>query len=88
MKVLKFGAVWCPGCIVMRPRWQKIEKDNPWLKTEYFDADESAELVEEWQVKSLPSFIFLDKSGKELTRLVGEISEERIMTEIDKFKNS
>jgi len=25
MKVLKFGAVWCPGCLVMRPRWAEIE---------------------------------------------------------------
>lgn len=40
MKVLKIGAVWCNGCLVMRPRWQEIEKENPWLKTEYFDFDE------------------------------------------------
>jgi len=25
MKVLKFGAVWCSGCLVMRPRWRSIE---------------------------------------------------------------
>ncbi len=40
MKVLKFGAVWCSGCLVMRPLWQDIEAENPWLKTEYDDFDE------------------------------------------------
>ena len=28
MKVLKFGAVWCPGCLVMKPRWKEIETDS------------------------------------------------------------
>lgn len=39
MKVLKFGAVWCSGCLVMRPRWEKIEKEHAWLETECFDCD-------------------------------------------------
>ncbi|NCC70988.1 thioredoxin, partial [bacterium] len=37
LKVLKFGAVWCPGCLIMKPRWEEIEKENIWLKTEYYD---------------------------------------------------
>jgi len=34
MKVLKIGAVWCNGCLVMKPRWEELEKENPWLETE------------------------------------------------------
>ena len=45
MKVLKFGAVWCNGCLVMRPRWQEIEKETPWLTTKYFDFDKDKEMV-------------------------------------------
>ena len=37
MKVLKFGAIWCNGCLVMKPRWAQIEEENSWLETEYFD---------------------------------------------------
>ena len=42
MKVIKIGAVWCNGCLVMRPRWQEIETENPWLTTEYFDFDQDS----------------------------------------------
>jgi hypothetical protein len=45
MKVLKFGAVWCPGCLVMKPRWKEIETDNSWLETEYHDFDQDKEVV-------------------------------------------
>jgi thiol-disulfide isomerase/thioredoxin len=40
MKVLKFGAEWCTVCLVMKPRWEKIEKTCDWLKTEFYDANE------------------------------------------------
>ena len=40
MKVLKFGAIWCKECLVMRPMWGEIEKEIPDLETEYHDADE------------------------------------------------
>jgi len=45
MKVLKFGAEWCSGCIVMKPRWQEIEKIYPWLETKYYDFDIDKEQI-------------------------------------------
>ena len=69
MKVLKFGAVWCPGCIIMRPRWKEIEEENLWLNTEYYDYDEKEEIAKKWNVTSiLPVFIFLDNNNKEVLR--------------------
>lgn len=80
MKVLKFGAVWCSGCLVMKPRWKKIEEDNAWLKTEYYDYDTDKEMVEKYQIdKTLPTFIFLDKEEKELLRLNGEIDKGKLI---------
>ncbi len=89
MKVLKFGAVWCPGCLVMKPRWKEIETENPWLETRYFEYDESEDEVNKWQVgKSLPVFIFLDKDDKEITRLSGEISKEELLAIIQKHRDA
>lgn len=86
MKVLKFGAEWCPFCLIMKPRWQEIESENPWLLTEYFDYDGSAEKVKEYGVnKTLPIFIFLDKEEKEFLRLNGEISKKELLKVI--FEN-
>src|SRR3989338_58064 len=45
MKVLIFGAVWCPGCIIMKPRWKKIEEELTWLQTEYYDYDQDNAMV-------------------------------------------
>lgn len=80
MKVLKFGAVWCAGCLVMKPRWKEIEAENPWLKTEYYEYDESHDMVEKYAIdKSLPTFVFLDKDGKEFLRMHGEPSKDKLL---------
>ena len=88
MKVLKFGAEWCAGCLVMKPRWKEIESELSWLKTEMYDYDQDKEMVEKWQIdKSLPVFIFLDKAGKEITRLNGEPSKEELLKLIEEHKD-
>ena len=71
MKVLKFGAIWCKECLVMRSMWQEIEKDINGFEVEYYDADENPEKLEEYSIKDIPVFIFLDKNSQEIFRLQG-----------------
>jgi thiol-disulfide isomerase/thioredoxin len=89
MKVLKFGAVWCSGCLVMKPRWQEIEKENPWIKTEYFEYDEAKEAVLQYNIEgeNLPVFVFLDKDGSEFLRLNGETSKEQLVRILNENKD-
>lgn len=88
MKVLKFGAVWCPGCIIMKPRWKEIEEENPWLKNEYYDFDVDKEMVEKYKIdKTLPTFVFLDKEGNEFLRMNGEIEKNKLIEIISQNKN-
>jgi len=89
MKILKIGAVWCSGCLVMRPRWQKIEKQIQDLNTEYFDFDERKDIVEQYKIENskLPVFIFLDKDGNELERKTGEVEEAVLIELINKYKS-
>ena len=62
MKLLKIGAVWCPGCLVMKPRLQEIEKEIPELVTEFYDFDKDIEVMKKYSIDhKLPVFIFLDK---------------------------
>jgi len=28
MKIIKIGAMWCPGCLVMQKVWREITKNN------------------------------------------------------------
>ncbi|PIS22418.1 hypothetical protein COT50_02065 [candidate division WWE3 bacterium CG08_land_8_20_14_0_20_41_10] len=88
MKVLKFGAVWCAGCLIMKPKWKEIEAENPWLETRYFDYDDSKETVEKWKVgKTLPVFIFVAKDDTEIARLTGEPSKTDLLKKINRYKN-
>lgn len=87
MKILKFGAIWCTECLVMRPMWSEIEKLFPNLKTEYFDADENPEILESYKVKEVPVFIFLDDNGDEILRLKGVQNKENLIQKIQEFLN-
>lgn len=87
MKVLKFGAVWCPGCLVMKPRWKEIEDEHPWLETEYHDFDQEKDIVEKYQITNiLPTFVFLDKENKEFLRLNGEVGKNELVEIINQNK--
>lgn len=81
MKILKIGADWCSSCLVMRPRWQKIEQQFPNLKTQYYDFDQDKDIIEKYQIQDtrLPVFIFLDKKGQEILRLNGEIPKDKLI---------
>lgn len=89
MKILKFGAIWCNGCLVMRPRMAEIEKENPWLKTEYYDFDKDKEMVKKFNVESgvLPVFIFLDKENQEILHLSGEVEKKELFNIIDAHRD-
>jgi len=88
MKVLKFGAVWCAWCIVMKPRWKEIEAEFPWLSTEYFEFDNEKDAVEKYKIdKTLPTFVFLDKNGDEFLRMSGEVEKEKLIEIINQNKD-
>ena len=85
MKVLKIGAKGCPGCVIMKPRWDQIEKENPWLKTEYFDADLQKDQLAQYKIDELPTFIFLDDQGNELERRKGIVSKDALLKIINNY---
>lgn len=88
MKVIKFGASWCAGCLIMKPIWEEIEMEKAWLQTEYYDYDENQELAEQYGVEErLPVFIFLDKNEQEFLRLEGEVSKKELLKILEENKD-
>lgn len=89
MKVIKIGAIWCNGCLVMKPRWTEIEKEYSWLQTKYYDYDIDTENIKKYNIEGekLPVFIFLDKNNQEFLRLNGEIEKEKIIEIINTNKD-
>jgi len=72
MKLIKIGAVWCPACLVMSSRINKVvEKYN--LELINYDYDMDKEEINKYNVgKILPELILLDDSDNEINRLIGE----------------
>ena len=87
MKVYKIGGKTCPECEVMKPRWAEIEKEIPELKTEYYEAEDNPDLIKKYNIMEIPTFLFLDDQGNELSRLIDIQTKERLIEEISKWKN-
>ena len=86
MKIIKIGAIWCPGCLVMKKVWNNILKDND-LDIAELDYDMDSEEVSKYDVgKILPVVIFMDNNGNELERLIGEQKESKLLEVINKYK--
>ena len=87
MKIIKIGAIWCPGCLVMKKIWKKILNDYQDLNVTELDYDMDSEEVNKYNPgKVLPVIIFQDDTGNELTRLIGEQKENIIKDNIDKYR--
>lgn len=88
MKVVKIGAIWCAGCIVMKPIWRDIESENPWLETTSYDIDDDEEKLQPYgNLQKLPLFIFFGKDDREVARFHGEISRNDFLKKIESLKN-
>ncbi len=85
MKIIKIGSSWCSGCIVMRPIWDKIEKEFE-LDTTYYDYDIYEDMLKEkYHIQDkLPIIIFLDNNEHEIERVIGEISYDDLLNKIKK----
>ncbi len=86
MKVIKIGAMWCPGCIVMHKVWDKINKEYPNIEVKSLDLDMDEEEVKKYNIgDTLPVIIFY-KDDTELERLIGEKKFEDIESVIKKYE--
>lgn len=88
MKILRFSAVWCLNCIFMKSIWEELEKEFSGLSIEEFDADDDSEIHKRYEIKDVPTVIFLDKDGKEAARLEGARDKEEIVEVIKNLNKS
>lgn len=77
MEFIKIGAMWCPGCIVMKKTFKQIEEDfNIEIKSLDLDFDE--EEVSKYNVGDTLPVIIVNKDGKEIKRIIGEKSYQEL----------
>ena len=83
MKYLKFEAGWCGACKMVQPQLNKVVAEG--INVEKINAEHSAELVTQYNVRNLPTVILVDNSGKEYWRTVG--SKMKADELVETYKN-
>ncbi len=77
--LLEFGAEWCVPCQQMKPVIAKIENAyRGRLSVIVIDVERSRGQSACYNVRFLPTLVFLDRNGKEYKRLFGGGSYEEI----------
>lgn len=77
MEIIKIGAMWCPGCIVMKKIIKQIEEEYK-LEIKSLDLDFDEEEVKEYNVGDTLPVIIVNKDGKEIKRIIGEKSYQEL----------
>ncbi len=78
MKLLKFYAEWCGPCkgltMVINGAKDKIN-----IAVEEFDIDNEMMMVQEYKIRSVPTMVLVDDTGKEIRRQIGLVTEEKLL---------
>lgn len=89
MKIIKIGAIWCPGCLVMKKIWKNIIDDYNDLEITELDYDMDRDEVLKYNVGNvLPVVIFVSSDGVELERLIGEQKESTLREIIGRLSDN
>jgi thioredoxin 1 len=79
-RIVDVGADKCIPCIRMAPELEKLRKEYAGvLEVEFVDVWKRPQDAEAYKVRGIPTQIFYDASGKEITRHFGFISKEDIL---------
>lgn len=84
MRIIKIGALWCPGCLIVNKALKEVKKDYD-IEIINYDYDMDPE-VEKYNVGDiLPVLIF--ENDIEVKRLIGERTKEEIIEAIEEVLN-
>lgn len=79
-KLWDFWATWCPPCKQLTPIVEALEKEYEGeIEIRSINVDEDKGLSEKFDVQAIPTLVFLDAGGKELSRIVGLVPRDTIV---------
>ena len=84
MKYLYFSAPWCGPCRMFGPIMERVGEAVP---VEKINIDEDQETAMEYSVRSIPTVVLVDDSGKEYARQVGMQNEKMLVEQYNNFAN-
>ncbi|MBA7561501.1 hypothetical protein ES708_03139 [subsurface metagenome] len=82
----EFGSSTCIPCKEMKPILGELAKEyEEKLNVVIVEVYEQLDLAREYQIMAIPTQIFFDSSGKEITRHMGFWSKEEIIAQLKKM---
>ena len=91
IEVLDFTAKWCGPCRAMLPfidsLMEEYNKEGSNVEIKKIDVDENSALPQEYEVRSIPTFVFL-LDGVEIDRIRGAISKDDIVKRIQSAQSA
>jgi thiol-disulfide isomerase/thioredoxin len=84
MKIIKFTALWCADCIVMRPMWQEVRQAYPDLVIEEYDFDDDADEAKAFGITNVPTTIYQSESGEVLERQTGMQNKAGLLESVER----
>ena len=85
--LIDFWGPQCKPCLALMPYVESLDKHYPGIKIVKVDASRNRRLCLRLKVLSLPTYLFYN-GGKEVTRLVGEVTRESLINRIEKLLES
>jgi len=87
MKILQFSADWCGPCKMMKPKLKSFaEEMGDRIDLELINVDENAELTAKYEVKNIPTFIFI-KDDEVVKRLIGAAPISQFKEIVTEYEN-
>lgn len=84
--IIDFWAEWCGPCRTMKPIFAHLEKEYAGsVNFISVDVDNNQELSAKYGVQSIPTFVVIDKDGREIDRLVGAVPEADLRSLVEKL---
>ena len=72
LKIIDFWATWCKPCIRITPEYYALSEIYTQVTFLKIDAQEVPRIKERYNVGSLPTFLFIDTNGVEISRVEGD----------------
>ncbi len=80
--VLYFTADWCNPCKKVKPIVEELNREQIIAKFFMIDADIESEMVSDFEVKSVPTFVLI-RDNKEVSRTTGAKTKEELLSFIN-----
>lgn len=92
-KIIKLSATWCQPCKNYKITFDKVKEMEEFKNIEFQEIDiendeTSDEIVEKFQIKSVPTTLLLDKNDEIIYKIMGNVPQIDLINTINRALNN